>query len=553
MTPLHRAADCGHTQCVQLLLQHEADANIQDMLRETPLHLAAVNGHTQCVQLLLQHGADTSIQDEFEMTPLHIAARCGHTQCVQLLLQHGADANIQKGLGKTPLHLAADHGHTQCVQLLLQHGADANIHDGVEMTPLHLAAFHVHTQCVQLLLQHGADTSISACWRKTPLHLAASGGHTQCVQLLLQHGADTSKRDYDGRTPLHWAADHGHTQCVQLLLQHGADTSIQDEKKKTPRMLAEEEKCTAVVELLRRFEIHDIQMYIQTRTLEHLAEILDPKEYLIFNLTNLDSKFPEVFQLQKIQGLKDWVAMNNYTTIKDIKVGLLAANFLRLSSAAVEYYAEMVINITNMPPDEFEALCRTLTTAKYMFTQSSTTRIPQVTSSSLNNLRYDAFIAHSGEDKGVVEPVVEQLEKQGVRCCIGRRDFHLGKSLSTSIEEAVDESTCTIVFLSTNFMKSQWCTRERELAIHKAVESRENPVIPVLIDFSPQQIPSPFKGIKCISAKHQELIPKLTEAVKGSKKSPTNGELQIALQNAQEEIEFQRDQITVLTGKLRLQ
>ncbi|XP_023933463.1 ankyrin repeat, SAM and basic leucine zipper domain-containing protein 1 [Lingula anatina] len=521
----------------------------------TQLCWAAEVGDIEKLQRLLTAGqCDINVQGFAGMTPLHWAADHGHTQCVQLLLQHGADTMIQDWGGSSPLHWAAGNGRTQCVQLLLEHGADASIEDWEERTPLHLAAEHGHTQCVQLLLQHGADTSIQDCDEMTPLYYAAVRRHTQCVQLLLQHGADTSIQDrFYKRTPLHWAASGGHTQCVQLLLQHGADSSNQDKEKKTPRMLAEEKERTAVVELLRRFEIPDIQMYIQTRTLEYLAEILDPTEYLIFNLTNLDPNFPEVFLLHKIQGLKDWVAMNNYTTIKDIKVGLLAANFLRLSSAAVEYYAEMVINITNMPPDEFEALCRTLTTAKYMFTQSSTTRIPQVTSSSLNNLRYDAFIGHSGEDKGVVEPVVEQLEKQGVRCCIGRRDFHLGKSLSTSIEEAVDESTCTIVFLSTNFMKSPWCTRERELAIHKAVESRENPVIPVLIDYSPQQIPSPFKGIKCISVKHQELIPKLIEAVRGSKKSPTNGELQIALQNAQEEIEFQRDQITVLTGKLRLQ
>ncbi|XP_013378978.1 toll/interleukin-1 receptor domain-containing adapter protein-like [Lingula anatina] len=187
-----------------------------------------------------------------------------------------------------------------------------------------------------------------------------------------------------------------------------------------------------------------------------------------------------------------------------------------------------------------------------MYTSRSTIRGPQVTSSSLNHVRYDAFIAHSGEDKDVVEPVVEQLEEQGVRCCIVRHEFHLGTWLSTSIEEAIDESTCTIVFLSTNFMKSPWCKREGVLAIHKAVESGENAVIPVLVDLSPQQIPSPFKGIKCISVKHQELILKLTAAVKaGSRKSPTYGELQIELQNRHKENEFLRDQITVLTAKLR--
>ncbi|XP_013421443.1 tankyrase-2-like [Lingula anatina] len=205
----------------------------------------------------------------------------------------------------------------------------------------------------------------------TPLHEATFYGYIQCAELLLQRGAVTNIQDENGETPLHVAAWCDRKQFAQLLLQHGADTSIQAEKQKTSRMMAEEKEHTAVAELLRRFEIPDIQMYIQTRTLEHVAEILDLAECRNFNLTNLNSNFPEKFQ--KIQVVKDWIAENNYTTLKDIRDGLQAASLLRLSSAAMEYYAEMVMNIADMSPDEFEALCRTLTTAKYMYTPCATT------------------------------------------------------------------------------------------------------------------------------------------------------------------------------------
>ncbi|XP_023933464.1 ankyrin repeat domain-containing protein 39-like [Lingula anatina] len=133
-TVLHIAAEDGDIDRLQhLLTAGQCDINDRGMCEMTPLHSAAGNGHTQCVQLLLQHGVDTSIQDRGGMTPLHRAAHCGHTQCVQLLFQHGADTSIQDRGGMTPLHRAAHCGHTQCVQLLFQHGADTSIQDRVSV------------------------------------------------------------------------------------------------------------------------------------------------------------------------------------------------------------------------------------------------------------------------------------------------------------------------------------------------------------------------------------------------------------------------------------
>ncbi|XP_013402085.1 ankyrin-3-like isoform X4 [Lingula anatina] len=254
--PLHLAAKQGATECVQLLLQHGANPNIQDKELQKPLHLAAERGAAQCVQLLLQHGANPNIQDKWGSTPIHFAAKQGATQCVQLLLQHGANPNIQDKWGSTPIHFAAKQGATQCVQLLLQHGANPNIQDKWGRTPLHLAAKYGAIQCVQLLLQHGANPNMQDKDEdgRTPLHLAAKHGDTQCVQLLLQHGADQNIQDKSGRTPPHMAVEQGATQCVQLLLQHGADHNIQDEEGWTPLHLAVKQGATECVQLLLQHE-----------------------------------------------------------------------------------------------------------------------------------------------------------------------------------------------------------------------------------------------------------------------------------------------------------
>ncbi|XP_013378976.1 uncharacterized protein LOC106150616 isoform X2 [Lingula anatina] len=452
--------------------------------------------------------------------------------------------------------LQAKDGDIERLQHLLTAGhIDINEQAWGWSTLLHCAAGGGRTQCVQLLLQHGADTDIQDKLGRTPLHCAADHGYTQCVQLLLQHGADTSIQDwFFMRTPLHWAASGGHIECVQLLLQHGSDTSIQDKEKKTPRMLAEEKEHIAVVELLRRFEVHDIQLYIQTRTLEHLAEILGPEEYGIFNLTNFGPNFPDLFQFQKIQGVKDWVAKNNYTTVKDIRDGLLAANRLRLSRAAVEYYTQVVINISNMPPDEFETLCRTLTTAKYMHqhTPSSTTRGLKSASLPLDQYRQDAFIAHSEEDESTIEPVLLQLKESGIQCWYDKEDLIPGTYVIYETVEAISASMFSILFLSKSFIQSGRCKFEMENIIRNATE-KEHGVIPVVMNITPEEFPDGLRNWKHFFFDDQELVSKILAVIKGPKVIPTYGQLRQENGILRDENEVLRDEVRKLTDKLRLQ
>ncbi|XP_013378966.1 serine/threonine-protein phosphatase 6 regulatory ankyrin repeat subunit B [Lingula anatina] len=513
------------------------------------IHCAAGDGKIERLQrLLTDRQRDINHQDGWKRTPLHNAASGGHTDCVKFLIQHGADTNIQDMWERTPLYKAASGGHTQCVELLLQHGADTSIQDRWKRTPLHKAVRSGHTECVQLLLRHRANTSIQDENWMTPLHLAARGCHTECIQLLLQHGADTSIQDVRGRTPLHWAAVVGHTQCVQLLLQHGADATIQNEKKKIPRMLAEEKQCLAVVELLRRFENHDVKVYIQTRTLEYLAEILDPQEYSIFNLTNLDPNFHDLFQFGKIQGVKDWLAKNNYTTIKDISDGLLAANLLQLSRAAVEYYAEVVKKISNMSPDEFEALCRTLTIAKYMYTPSSTTCGLKSTSVPLDQCHQDAFIAFAEEDEPTIEPIVRQLKKLDIQCWYSEEDLIPGRYEYKETVMAIRSSRISILFLSKSFIQNLGCNYVMENIIRNATEKKHG-VIPVVMNITPEEIPDGLRSWKHFFFDDQELVSNILAAIKGPENTPTYGQIRHENKVLRDQNEVLRDDNEVLRHK----
>lgn len=59
----------------------------------TALLWAADMGHLDVLELLLQTGADPNLQDENGLTALLWAADRGHVDCVKALLQGAADVN----------------------------------------------------------------------------------------------------------------------------------------------------------------------------------------------------------------------------------------------------------------------------------------------------------------------------------------------------------------------------------------------------------------------------------------------------------------------------
>jgi len=120
---LSAAATKGDLDEVRSLLYRHANAHA------VGLHLASANGHHQCVELLLDRQADVNGVDEYNATPLHAASGRGRHKCVALLLDRQADINAVDNHNSTPLHTASINCHRQCVELLIDRGADKSIKD----------------------------------------------------------------------------------------------------------------------------------------------------------------------------------------------------------------------------------------------------------------------------------------------------------------------------------------------------------------------------------------------------------------------------------------
>jgi len=107
--------------------------------KRTALLIAAESGHAQVVDELLDCGAEIDHQNEDGATALLLASWSGRNQVVHKLLDRGAQIDGQNKNGWTALLAASCAGHTTAVRELLDRGADIRHQDGRGCTALHWA------------------------------------------------------------------------------------------------------------------------------------------------------------------------------------------------------------------------------------------------------------------------------------------------------------------------------------------------------------------------------------------------------------------------------
>lgn len=134
------AAKVGDYAAAEDALKRGADANgvIEGW---TSLCWAAQEGHTDIVNLLLDADADVNFADAGGLTPLKQAISWSHVGIAEHLILRGADIHHRCASdgGTSVLHTAAAYGLVEAIQLLLLYGADPSARDDEGQTPGDLA------------------------------------------------------------------------------------------------------------------------------------------------------------------------------------------------------------------------------------------------------------------------------------------------------------------------------------------------------------------------------------------------------------------------------
>lgn len=99
---LHQAAAIGNLKLVQILINKNAQINIQNKAGETPLHLAAQFGHLNVARYLIQKRAELNITTRHtQETPLMVAAENGQEMVMAALINAGARKDLKDTFGKS--------------------------------------------------------------------------------------------------------------------------------------------------------------------------------------------------------------------------------------------------------------------------------------------------------------------------------------------------------------------------------------------------------------------------------------------------------------------
>lgn len=99
----------------------------------------------------------------------------------------------------------------------------------------------------------------------------------------------------------------------------------------------------------------------------------------------------------------------------------------------------------------------------------------------LRTQRYDVFLSFAREDEDFAEEVRQKLIKEAKLKVFVPSDVMPGKVFHKEIADIIKEgSRKTVIILSPDYLSSEWCVYETNLAVHKSPSAKAHCLIPVL-------------------------------------------------------------------------
>ncbi|KAH0626488.1 hypothetical protein JD844_001491, partial [Phrynosoma platyrhinos] len=114
--------------------------------------------------------------------------------------------------------------------------------------------------------------------------------------------------------------------------------------------------------------------------------------------------------------------------------------------------------------------------------------------------QYDAYISCCGQDyEWVTKNVLEKLEQEGEPCfrlCFGPRDFAPGEYYIDNVQNAISQSRKTLCLVNKNYLESEWCSLEIQLACSKIYYHGQDPLVVVFMEEIPNYRLSPYHRLR---------------------------------------------------------
>jgi ankyrin repeat protein len=249
---LVKAAENGHLDFVQSLVNAGVNVNSQDHFGETALSTAVIKKHVAIAQFLVTRGADpttvTTKSARYKTSALREAVMSRDPILVCTLVEYSVDPIVKLSTEDSALVLlfAVDVGSDKLIRYLTLRGADLNVvaYNGLPAlkstgsTALMQAARMGNGNIARCHIECGANPNSTNVEGTTALMVAASGGRIQLLCYLLENGADVNAADRSRSTALMQAVGIGSDKVVRCLVECGADLNASSENGRTAAMSA---------------------------------------------------------------------------------------------------------------------------------------------------------------------------------------------------------------------------------------------------------------------------------------------------------------------------
>lgn len=181
-TALMVACERGRPDIVRLLVESGAGVNHQDRWGNTAIMRTITPGGRgskkrilECVQTLLDHNADINLTDMEGETAVFMAMKEYNDWFFDFLAKSGANIELPNKNGSNLLQYAAIRNDLDACMKLVSLGANVNARNGVGYTALHFAVLQkINYGILEFLVSKGADVSIKDNFGETYMDIIQS-------------------------------------------------------------------------------------------------------------------------------------------------------------------------------------------------------------------------------------------------------------------------------------------------------------------------------------------------------------------------------------------
>ncbi len=293
-TALMLAIENGANEIAILLIEAQADLNLQSSYGSTALMLAIENRANEIAKLLIDKHAVLNLQDRDGFTALMFAIENGANEIAILLIEAQADLNLQNSDGVTALMLAIKNreNENEIAKLLIAKQTDLNLQNFSGYTALMLAIVRVKNEIAKLLIEAQADLNLQNISGFTALMFAIVLRENEIAKLLIDKHADLNLQNSDGVTALMLAIENGANEIASLLIEKTEDFNALFNSRNSPMKLA-----------LRSQNNHAYDLFKEKVTeynTKHICEFLSKSSYKIFGITYIAKLILDFLHLQEL-------------------------------------------------------------------------------------------------------------------------------------------------------------------------------------------------------------------------------------------------------------